>query len=56
MSAGDRGSNNVKAGLFVVLSLLGMLAVVLFLSDSVEGFLRTERTYTVQFEIGRAHV
>lgn len=51
MSAGDRGSNNVKAGLFVVLSLLGMFAVVLFLSDSVAGMLRSERTYTVRFDL-----
>jgi len=41
MSGADRGPNNVKAGLFVVLSLIGMFAVILFLSDSVEKFLRS---------------
>jgi ABC-type transporter Mla subunit MlaD len=51
MSAADRGSNNVKAGLFVVLSLLGMFAVVLFLSDSVASFLRSEREYVARFDL-----
>lgn len=51
MSAADRGPNNVKAGLFVVFSLIGMFAVILFLSDSVEKLLRKERSHTVLFDL-----
>ncbi len=51
MTAAERGANNVKAGLFVVLSLVGMFLVVLFLSDSVKSFLRSQRSYTVLFDI-----
>ncbi|MHC4808965.1 MAG: MlaD family protein [Planctomycetota bacterium] len=51
MTAADRGANNVKAGLFVVLSLVGMFLVVVFLSDSVKSMLRSQRSYTVFFDI-----
>jgi hypothetical protein len=51
MTAAERGANNVKAGLFVVLSLVGMFLVVVFLSDSVKSLLRSQRSYTVLFDI-----
>ena len=51
MTVAERGANNVKAGLFVVLSLVGMFLVVVFLSDSVKSLLRSQRSYTVLFDI-----
>jgi ABC-type transporter Mla subunit MlaD len=50
-SLSERQRNNVKAGVFVSIALLLGLAVVIVLTDTLERFRRSTKTYTVAFDV-----
>ena len=51
MGANDRQRNNVRAGAFVIAAIVIGLLIVVVLSDSVERFLRPERSYAAHFTL-----
>lgn len=50
-SPAERSRNNIRAGIFVTVTLLLGLIVMIVLTDAIEGLSRSTRTYTVIFEV-----